>query len=84
MTKPERQRYHINRSAIVKFGDHIKSVCERHGARYLTLAELYGAIGLPEQKAKRIVAELGNIGKQKAISPPPNSGAVSVLPNYNP
>ena len=67
MTKPERQRYHISRSAIVKFGDHIKSVCERDGARYLTPAELYGAIGLPEQKAKRIVAELGNIGKQNAI-----------------
>ena len=67
MTKPELQRYRINWSAIVKFGDHIKSVCERDGARYLTLAELYGVIGLPEQKAKRIVAELGNIGKQNAI-----------------
>ena len=33
---------------IVKFGDYIKSVCERDGTRYLTLAELYGAIGLPE------------------------------------
>ena len=67
MTKPELQRYRINWSAIVKFGDHIKNVCERDGARYLTLAELYGVIGLPEQKAKRIVAELGNIGKQNAI-----------------
>ena len=48
MTKPERQRHRVSRSAMVKFGDHIKSVCEREGTLYLTLAELYGAIGLPE------------------------------------
>ena len=69
MTKPERQRYRINWSAIVKFGDHIKSICERDGTHYPTLAEPYGVIASRNRK-------------QNASSP--NSGTISVLPNYNP